>query len=128
VAEVKRLTSGRGVDVVYDSVGQSTFLKSLDCLAPRGLLAFFGQSSGPVAPFDPLLLSAKGSLYVTRPTLGTYIAKREDLERRSSDVFRWIESGQLKIRIDKAYPLAEAAQAHRDLEGRKTTGKLILQV
>jgi len=128
VAEVKRLTDGRGVNVVYDSVGQSTFLKSLDCLAPRGLLAFFGQSSGPVAPFDPLMLSAKGSLYVTRPTLGTYIAKREDLDWRSSDLFRWIASGQLKIRIDKAYPLAEAAQAHRDLEGRKTTGKLILQV
>jgi len=128
VAEVKRLTDGRGVDVVYDSVGQATFLKSLDCLAPRGLLAFFGQSSGPVAPFDPLLLSAKGSLYVTRPTLGTYIAKREDMEWRTGDLFRWIASGQLKIRIDKVYPLAEAAQAHRDIEGRKTTGKLVLQV
>ena len=127
VAEVKRLTGGRGVDVVYDSVGQTTFLKSLDCLAPRGLLAFFGQSSGPVAPFDPLMLSAKGSLYVTRPTLATYIAKREDLEWRSSDLFRWIAAGDLKIRIDRVYPLAEAGQAHRDLEGRKTTGKLILQ-
>ena len=127
VAEVKRLTNGRGVDVVYDSVGQSTFLKSLDCLAPRGLLAFFGQSSGPVAPFDPLMLSAKGSLYVTRPTLATYIAKREDLEWRTSDLFKWIAAGQLKIRIDKIYPLAEASQAHRDIEGRKTTGKLVLQ-
>src|SRR5262249_31082095 len=113
---------------VYDSVGQATFLKSLDCLAPRGLLAFFGQSSGAVAPFDPLLLSAKGSLYVTRPTLGTYIAKREDLEWRSRDVFGWIESGDLRIRIDKAYSLSEAAQAHKDLEGRKTTGKLVIKV
>ena len=128
VAEVKRLTGGKGVEVVYDSVGQATFLKSLDCLAPRGLLAFFGQSSGPVAPFDPLLLSAKGSLYLTRPTLGTYIAKREDLEWRSGDLFRWIAEGKLKIRIDKVYPLAEAADAQRDLEGRKTTGKLILKV
>jgi NADPH2:quinone reductase len=127
VAEVKRLTNGRGVDVVYDSVGQATFLKSLDCLAPRGLLAFFGQSSGAVAPFDPLLLSAKGSLYLTRPTLATYIAKREDLEWRSSDLFRWIRSGDLKIRIDREYPLSQAAQAHRDLEGRKTTGKLLLK-
>src|SRR5262249_48863798 len=107
VAEVKRLTDGRGVDVVYDSVGQATFLKRLDCLAPRGVLAFFGQSSGPVAAFDPLLLSAKGSLYLTRPTLGTYIAKREDLEWRTRDLFRWIASGQVKIRIDTIYPLAD---------------------
>src|SRR5262249_33727291 len=128
VAEVKRLTGGRGVDVVYDSVGQATFLKSLDCLAPRGLLAFFGQSSGAGSPFDPLMLSAKGSLYLKRPTLATYIAKREDLECRTKDLFSWIASGQLKIRIDKVYPLAEAAQAHRDIEGRKTTGKLVLQI
>jgi NADPH2:quinone reductase len=128
VAEVKRLTGGQGVDVVYDSVGQATFLKSLDCLKPRGLLAFFGQSSGAVTSFDPLLLSSKGSLYLTRPTLATYIARREDLEWRSSDVFKWIAAGTLKIRIDKTYPLAEAAQAQRDLEGRKTTGKLILQL
>ena len=126
-AEVRRLTDGKGVDVVYDSVGQATFLKSLDCLKPRGLLVFFGQSSGAVAPLDPLLLMGKGSLYLTRPTLGTYIASREDLEWRSRDLFAWIMSGKLKIRIDKTYPLAEAAQAHRDLEGRKTTGKLILQ-
>ena len=127
VAEAKRLTNGRGVDVVYDSVGQSTFLKSLDCLAPRGLLAFFGQSSGPVAPFDPLLLSAKGSLYLTRPTLATYIAKREDLEKRASDLFHWIADGSLKVRVDRVYPLSDAAGAQRDLEGRKTTGKLLLK-
>lgn len=128
VTEVKRLTDGKGVDVVYDSVGQATFLKSLDCLKPRGLLAFFGQSSGPVGSFDPLLLSAKGSLYLTRPTLATYIASREDLEWRSRDLFQWIAAGKLKIRVDKAYPLPDAADAHRDLEGRKTTGKLILKV
>ena len=128
VVEVKRLTDGRGVDVVYDSVGQTTFMKSLDCLAPRGLLAFFGQSSGAVASFDPLLLSAKGSLYLTRPTLATYIAKRADLEWRSADLFKWIADGSLKVRIDRAYPLADAAGAQRDLEGRKTTGKLLLKV
>ena len=127
VAEAKRLTNGRGVDVVYDSVGQSTFLKSLDCLAPRGLLAFFGQSSGPVAPFDPLLLSAKGSLYLTRPTLATYIVKREDLEKRASDLFHWIADGSLKVRVDRVYPLSDAVGAQRDLEGRKTTGKLLLK-
>jgi NADPH2:quinone reductase len=128
VEEVKRLTDGKGVDVVYDSVGQATFLKSLDCLKPLGLLAAFGQSSGATGPIDPLLLSQKGSLYLTRPTLGTYIAKREDLEWRARDLFDWIGSGKLKIRVDKVYPLAETAQAQRDLEGRKTTGKLILKV
>jgi NADPH2:quinone reductase len=128
VAEVKRLTDGAGVDVVYDSVGQATFLKSLDCLKPCGLLAAFGQSSGATGPIDPLLLSQKGSLYLTRPTLGTYIAQRKDLEWRASDLFDWIASGRLKIRIDKVYPLSEAAQAQRDLEGRKTTGKLVLKV
>ncbi len=127
VAEVKRLTEGQGVDVVYDSVGQATFLKSLDCLKPRGLLAAFGQSSGAVGPIDPLLLSAKGSLFLTRPTLGSYIAKREELEWRTRDLFQWISEGRLQIRIDKVYPMAEASQAHRDIEGRKTTGKLILQ-
>jgi NADPH2:quinone reductase len=128
VAEVKRLTGGQGVDVVYDSVGQATFLKSFDCLKPRGLLAAFGQSSGAVEPIDPLLLSQKGSLYLTRPTLGSYIAKREELEWRSRDVFQWIREGRLKVRIDRVYPLEQAAQAHRDIEGRKTTGKLILAV
>ncbi|MEO8098780.1 MAG: quinone oxidoreductase [Acidobacteriota bacterium] len=127
-AEVKRLTDGKGVDVVYDSVGESTFLKGLDCLKPCGLMVSFGQASGPAPPVDPLLLSSKGSLYLTRPTLFTYIAKREDLEWRAREMFAWIESGKLKIRIDKIYPMAEAAQSHRDIEGRKTTGKLILQV
>ena len=128
VAETKRLTDGKGVEVIYDGVGQATLLKGLDCLKPRGMMVAFGQSSGPVAPIDILLLSQKGSLYVTRPTLFTYIASREDLEWRTSDLFRWIGEGKLKINIDKIYPLAEAAQAHRDLEGRKTTGKLLLKV
>lgn len=127
VAEVKRLTDGKGVDVIYDSVGQSTFLKGFDCLKPRGMMVTFGQSSGPIGTFDPLVLSTKGSLYLTRPTLGTYIAKRAELEWRSRDLFDWIASDKLKVRIDKTYPLADAAQAHADLEGRKTTGKLILK-
>jgi len=126
--EVKRLTDGKGVEVVYDGVGEATLLKGFDCLRPRGMMVAFGQSSGPAAPIDILLLSQKGSLYLTRPTLFTYIAGREDLEWRSSDLFRWIGEGKLKINIDKTYPLADAAQAHRDLEGRKTTGKLILKV
>ena len=124
--EVKRLTQDRGVDVVYDSVGQTTFLKSLNCLRPRGMMALFGQSSGPVAPFDPGLLAAKGSLFLTRPSLGHYAATREELLRRAGDVLNWVASGSLKIRIDKIYRLAEIAQAHRDLEGRKTSGKLLL--
>jgi len=127
VAETKRLTDGKGVDVVYDGVGQATLLKGFDCLKPRGMMVAFGNASGPAAPVDLLLLSQKGSLYVTRPTLFTYIASREDLEWRSSDMFRWIGEGKLKINIDKVYPLSEAAQAHRDLEGRKTTGKLLLK-
>jgi NADPH2:quinone reductase len=125
-AEVKRLTGGRGVDVVYDSVGATTFDKSLNCLRPRGMLALFGQSSGPVPPFDPNILNAKGSLFLTRPSLGQYCATREELLWRAGDVLGWVASGQLKIRIDRAYPLAEAAQAHRALEGRHTAGKLIL--
>ncbi|MEP7353204.1 MAG: quinone oxidoreductase [Acidobacteriota bacterium] len=128
VAEVKRLTDGKGVDVVYDGVGQSTFLKGFDCLKPFGLMVTFGQASGPIGTFDPLVLSTKGSLYLTRPTLFTCVAQRKDLEWRSSDLFNWIGSGKLKIRIDKTYPLADAAQAHRDLEGRKTTGKLLLKI
>jgi NADPH2:quinone reductase len=127
VAEVKRLTDGKGVDVVYDGVGQSTLLKGFDCLKPCGFMVFFGHASGAVDPIDPLLLMSKGSLYLTRPTLFTYIAKREDLEWRSADLFRWIAEGALKIHVDKIYPMAEVAQAHRDIEGRKTTGKLILQ-
>jgi len=128
VAEVKRLTDGKGVEVIYDGVGQSTFLKGFDCLKPRGMMVTFGQSSGPIGTFDPLVLSSKGSLYLTRPTLATYIAQRADLEWRSRDLFEWIAADKLKVCIDKVYPLSEAAQAHRDLEGRKATGKLILKV
>lgn len=127
-AETKRLTDGKGVDVIYDGVGQATLLKGFDCLKVRGMMVAFGQSSGPAAPLDPLLLSQKGSLFLTRPTLFNYIASREDLEWRTSDLFRWIGEGKLKVHIDKIYPLADAAQAHRDLEGRKTTGKLLLKV
>jgi NADPH2:quinone reductase len=126
VAEVKRFTGGKGVDVVYDSVGASTFLKGLDILRPRGLMALFGQSSGPVAPFDPNILNPKGSLFVTRPSLGHYVHTREELLWRAGDVLRWIGEGKLKLRIEKKYALADAAQAHRDLEGRKTAGKLLL--
>ena len=128
VAEVKRLTDGKGVEVIYDGVGQSTFLKGFHCLKPRGMMVTFGQSSGPIGTFDPLVLSSKGSLYLTRPTLATYIAQRADLEWRSRDLFEWIAVDKLKVCIDKVYPLSEAAQAHRDLEGRKATGKLILKV
>jgi NADPH2:quinone reductase len=126
VAEVKRITSGRGVDVVYDSVGVSTFLKGLDTLRPRGMMVLFGQSSGAVAPFDPGILNPKGSLYLTRPSLAHYAATRSELEWRAGDVLNWIAAGKLKLRIDRTYPLAQAADAHRDLEGRKTAGKLIL--
>jgi NADPH2:quinone reductase len=127
-AEVKRLTAGRGVDVVYDSVGKTTFDKSLNCLRPRGLLALFGQSSGPVPPFDPGILNARGSLFLTRPSLGYYVATREELLWRAGDVLGWLDSGKLKLRIDHTYPLADAAAAHRDLESRKTAGKLLLSV
>jgi NADPH2:quinone reductase len=126
VAEVKRLTNGRGVDVIYDSVGQSTFLKGLDCIRPRGMMALFGQSSGPVAPFDPTILNGKGSLFLTRPSLAHHCATREELLWRAGDVLRWIEEGKLKLRIERTYPLADAPQAHRDLEGRGTAGKLLL--
>ena len=126
VDEVKKLTSGEGVDVVYDSVGQATFLKGLDCLKMRGMMVHFGQASGPVPPFDTRILSAKGSLFLARPTLASHIAKPDELASRAADVFSWIASGKLKLRIEKEYPLAEAAQAHRDLEGRKTSGKLLL--
>ena len=125
-AEVKRLTNGAGVHVVYDSVGQTTFEKSLDCLRPRGLLALFGQSSGPVPPFDLGQLATKGSLFITRPTLLHYMSDRRELLERANDLFNWIASGQLKLRIDKSFPLAEVAEAHRQLEARKTTGKVLL--
>lgn len=124
--ETKRLTGGRGVDVVYDSVGASTFTKSLNCLRPRGLMALFGQSSGPVAPFDPSILNGKGSLYLTRPSLGHYSSTRDELSSRAGDVLNGVASGTLKIRVAKTYKLGEAAQAHRDLESRRTAGKLLL--
>lgn len=125
-AEVKRLTSGRGVDVVYDSVGVTTFEKSLNSLRPRGTMALFGQSSGPVPPFDPNILNGKGSLFLTRPSLAHHLLTRAELLWRAGDVLGWVASGELKIRVDRAYPLAEAPQAHRDLEGRHTAGKLLL--
>jgi NADPH2:quinone reductase len=125
-AEVKRLTGGRGVDVVYDSVAQSTFDKSLNSLRPRGVLALFGQSSGPVPPFDPNILNGKGSLFLTRPSLAHYLLTREELVWRAGDVLGWIAAGKLRLRIERTYPLADAAAAHRDLEGRRTTGKLLL--
>jgi NADPH2:quinone reductase len=124
--ETKRLTGSKGVDVVYDSVGKTTFEKSLNVLRPRGMMVLFGGSSGPVPPFDLIQLSTKGSLYLTRPTLAHYIATTEELRARSSDLFKMIAEGKLKLRIEHKYPLADAAQAHRDLEGRKTTGKLLL--
>ena len=125
-AETKRLTGGKGVDVVYDSVGKTTFDKSLNVLRPRGMMVLFGGSSGAVPPFDLIALSQKGSLYVTRPTLVNYIATREELVARSGAVFGMIAAGKLKLRIEHTYPLGEAQRAHRDLEGRKTTGKLLL--
>jgi NADPH2:quinone reductase len=126
VEEVKRQTDGDGLPVVYDSVGKTTFEDSLKCLRPRGLLALFGASSGAVPPFDPMRLSTLGSLYVTRPTLKDYTQTRSELERRAADVFGWIASGELHVRIGARYKLEEAAQAHRDLAGRKTTGKVLL--
>lgn len=123
---VDRLTHGRGVDVVYDSVGKTTFLKSLDCLRPRGYLVLFGQASGPVGPVDPQILNAKGSLYLTRPTLRHYVATRDELLWRATDLFEWIAARELEVQVDRTFPLAEAADAHRYIEGRKTRGKLLL--
>lgn len=125
-AETRRLTAGRGVEVVYDSVGKDTFEKSLNSLAPRGMLALFGQSSGPVGAFDPALLAQKGSLFMTRPSLAHYVLTREELLWRAGEVLGWVKRGELKLRIDRTFPLAEAAEAHRKLEGRKTTGKVLL--
>jgi NADPH2:quinone reductase len=125
-AEIKKLTNGRGVDVVYDSVGKDTFEKSLNCLRPRGMLALFGFSSGPVAPFDPAVLGTKGSLFLTRPGLNQYIATREELVGRAEDLFAWLAAGKLTIKVDRVYRLAEAADAHRALESRSTAGKLLL--
>jgi NADPH2:quinone reductase len=126
VEEVKRMTGGAGVHAVYDSVGQTTFLKSLDCLSRRGTLISFGQSSGKIQPIEPAILGAKGSLYLTRPSLFHYIADRVSLERRASDVLGWIAKGELVLHIGEKLPLAEAAEAHRRLEARKTTGKVLL--
>jgi NADPH2:quinone reductase len=128
VARVRALTGGRGVDVVYDSVGQATFMHSLDCLRPMGMLVAFGQSSGPVTAFDPGLLAAKGSLFLTRPTLMTYTAARDDLVAHARDLFEVVQSGAVRVEVRQTYPLAEAARAHRDLEGRRTTGSSILVV
>lgn len=125
-AEVKRLIGGAGVSVVYDSVGKTTFEQSLTCLKPRGTMVLFGGASGAVPPFDLIRLSTMGSLYVTRPTLKDYIASREDLAARAEDIFRWLGDGTLKLRIEDVYPLKDAAQAHRDLASRKTTGKVML--
>ena len=128
VEAVKEETAGKGLPVVYDSVGKTTFEDSLKCLRPRGLLALFGGASGAVPPFDPIKLSTMGSLYVTRPTLKDYVATREELEARANDVFGWVASGELKVRIGHRYKLEDAAEAQRDLAGRKTTGKVLLEV
>ena len=125
-AEVKRLTGGKGVQVVYESVGEATFDKSLNCLAVRGMLVLFGQSSGPVKPVDPKTLNQKGSLFLTRPSLVHHIATRAELLQRSGDVLGWIAQGKLKLRIGAEFPVKDAADAHRALEGRKTTGKVLL--
>jgi NADPH2:quinone reductase len=122
----REITGGKGVDVVYDSVGQATFMKSLDCLRPMGMMASFGQSSGMVPAFDPGLLSAKGSLFLTRPTLMTYTAERDALLAHARDLFEVVQSGAVKIEVQQTYPLSEVARAHQDLEARKTTGSTIL--
>lgn len=127
-AETRRLTDGRGVHVVYDSVGRTTFLPGLDLLVPRGMMVLFGQSSGPVDPVDPQLLAQKGSLFLTRPTMGHYVATRDELLWRAGELFAWIAAGELAVRVGAQFPLAEAAEAHRALEGRRTTGKVLLRV
>jgi NADPH2:quinone reductase len=127
VAETRRLTGDRGVQVIYDSVGKSTFLPGLDALAPRGMMVLFGQSSGPVDPIDPQLLNRKGSLYLTRPTLAHYTSTTEELRRRAGDLFSWVRSGELQVRIGATFSLTDAAAAHRALEGRTTTGKVLLR-
>jgi NADPH:quinone reductase len=125
-AEVRRLTDGRGVQVVYDSVGQATFEKSLDCLAPLGMLVLYGQSSGVVPPLNPAVLAQKGSLFLTRPILFHYIPDRPSLESRAGDVLGWIREGSLSLRLDRSFPLAEAGEAHRALAARETTGKVLI--
>lgn len=125
-AEVKRLTEGAGVHVVYDGVGQATFMKGLNCLRRRGMMVLFGAASGAVAPLDPQVLNAKGSLFLTRPTLGDYVATREELQQRATDLFTWMAAGELDVPVDRLFPLSEVAEAHRTIEGRKTQGKLLL--
>ena len=125
-AETKRLTGGKGCHVVYDSVGKATFEKSLNCLRPRGYMVLFGQASGQVDPLNPQVLNQKGSIYLTRPSLGAYIATRDELLWRANDLFTWLATGKLEVRIDKSFPLAEAAAAHTYLEGRNTKGKVLL--
>lgn len=125
-AEVKRITGGSGVEVVYESVGKTTFDKSLNCLKPRGMLVLYGQSSGPVPPVDPNILNQKGSLFLTRPSLFHYTATREELLQRAGDVLGWVKAGKLKVRVDLTLPLAQAGEAQRQLEARQTTGKVLL--
>jgi NADPH:quinone reductase len=127
-AEVKRITGGRGVDAVFDSVGKATFEGSLDCLRPRGTMVLFGQSSGPVPPVDPQVLNRKGSLFLTRPSLGWYIADRAELLQRSGDIFSWMAEGKVAIAIDRVFPLSDAARAHDYLESRQSRGKVLLEV
>ena len=127
-SEVKRLTSGRGVDVVYDGVGAATYEKSLNCLRPRGYLVLYGQASGPIPSIDPLALMSKGSLFLTRPTLHHYAASREEIQSRAGDLFKWLDSGELQLKHDFVFPLSEAAKAHTELEARRTTGKVLLKV
>lgn len=127
-SEVKKLTAGHGVDVVYDGVGAATYEKSLNCLRPRGYLVVYGNSSGPIPAVDPLALMSKGSLFLTRPTLLHYAASREEIQWRTADLFKWLDSGQLKLRYDFVFPLREAAKAQTELEARRTTGKVLLQV
>jgi NADPH2:quinone reductase len=125
-AEVKRITGGKGLQVVYDSVGKDTWEGSLNCCAPRGMIALYGQSSGPIGQIDPQILNTKGSLFLTRPSLNAYIATREELQQRAGELFGWIRDGKLKLRMEFEFPLKDAAEAHKALEGRKTTGKVLL--
>jgi NADPH2:quinone reductase len=126
VAEVKRMTGGAGLEVVYDAVGKDTFDKGFDILKPRGMMVLYGQSSGPVGPFDLQVLNAKGSLFVTRPSLNHHVAARAELLQRAGDLAGWIRDGKLKLRMEFEFPLKDAAEAHRALEGRKTTGKVLI--
>lgn len=126
VKEVKKITNGKGVNVVYDSVGKDTFDRSLDCLSRRGFLVLFGASSGPVPPFDPIILSSKGSISLNRPTLFDYISTKEEFDARCSDIFTWIHEGKLILSVDKTFPLKDAAEAHKYIEGRNSTGKVLL--